>query len=275
MKKFLFLLTSFLGTLLTPNFLFAQEANSSKPIDFVMVTVITLTVLLTFFVFIMVFVSLDIIMILRKELYKDNPEEATTFWELVGGLKPMAAEKKLLLDEEFDGIKELDNPVPAWFNLLFYGTIAFGIAYLFVYHVWNMANLQDKEYEVEVAQANILKEEYMKKAMNNINETNVELLTDNSAIKNGEKIYQSNCATCHGKQGQGIVGPNLTDKFWLHGGKIGDVFKTVKNGVQNTGMIPWGDKLNPKQIQEVASYVLSLQGTNPTNPKAPEGQEIQ
>jgi cytochrome c oxidase cbb3-type subunit 3 len=275
MKKYLFILTNFLGVFLLPNFLFAQEASGGNPIDFVMVTIVILTVLLTFFVLIMVFVSLDVIMILRKELYKDNPEEATTFWELIGGLKPMAAEKKLLLDEDFDGIKELDNPVPAWFNVLFYGTIVIGIAYFFVYHVWNMADLQDKEYEVEVAQANILKEEYMKKAMNSINETNVVLLTDNTGVKNGEKLYQANCATCHGKQGQGIVGPNLTDKHWLHGNKIGDVFKTVKNGVQNTGMIPWGEKLNPKQIQEVSSYVLSLQGTNPANPKAPEGQEMQ
>ncbi|MDW8287418.1 MAG: cbb3-type cytochrome c oxidase N-terminal domain-containing protein [Flammeovirgaceae bacterium] len=269
MKK----LIGFLGIFLVPTWMLAQDTSGKEP-DFLMIGIITLTALLTFFVLIMVVVSLDVVMLLRKELYKDNPEVAKTFWEWIGSLKPLAAEKKLLLDEEYDGIQELDNPVPAWFNVLFYGTIAFGAFYLLIYHVWNVADLQDKEYEVEVAQATILKEEYMKKAMNAINETNVTLLTDATSLQNGEKIFQSNCASCHGKEGEGRVGPNLTDRFWLHGNKIGDVFKVVKNGVQNTGMIPWGDKLNPKQIQEVSSFVLSLKGKNPANPKAPEGIEM-
>lgn len=269
MKKWI----GFLGAFLVPSLLWAQDAGGKAP-DFLMIGIISLTVFLTFFVFIMVIVSLDVIMLLRKEIYKDNPEEAKTFWELVGGLKPLVAEKKLLLDEEYDGIQELDNPVPAWFNVLFYGTIAFGVFYLLIYHVWNAADLQDKEYEIEVAQAAILKEEYMKKAMNAINESNVTLLTDATSLQNGEKIFQGNCASCHGKEGEGRVGPNLTDKYWLHGNKITDVFRVVKNGVQNTGMIPWGDKLNPKQIQEVSSFVLSLQGKTPANPKAPEGVEM-
>ncbi len=188
------------------------------------------------------------------------------------GLAPLEKEKDILMDHDFDGIKELDNRIPPWFNYLFYGTIIFGIIYMLDFHVLKTGKLPVQEYQEEMQQADLQRAELIRSGAL-VNENNVKRLTDASALEDGKDIFKVNCVPCHGENGQGIIGPNLTDDYWIHGGGIKNVFKTIKYGVPAKGMLTWDGKLNPREIQEVASYVLSLQGTNPPNAKAPQGQK--
>ena len=192
-------------------------------------------------------------------------------WEKLMSLQPLSAEKGLLMEHEFDGIQELDNPTPAWFMYLFYTTIAFAVCYLLVYHVFKLAPLQYGEYKAEVAQAAIAKKAFLSKAANRVDESTVKLTTDPATLASGKTIFMTNCVPCHGAQGQGIIGPNLTDDYWLHGGKINDIFKTIEYGVPAKAMPTWEKQLSPKQISDVANYVKSLHGTNPPNAKAQQG----
>ena len=189
-------------------------------------------------------------------------------------LKPLSEEKSLLIEHDYDGIQELDNPTPAWFMYLFYVTIAFGIGYLLIYHVFGVGQLQDAEYRTEMAIAAKEKAAFLAKSANKVDENTVKLTTDASVLAAGKSIFQERCAACHGNNGQGMVGPNLTDDYWLHGNKISDVFKTIEYGVQSKGMPTWESQLTPKQISDVANYVKSLHGSNPANPKEPQGTKM-
>jgi len=189
------------------------------------------------------------------------------------GLKPIEQEKDILIDHEFDGIKELDNPVPGWFNMLFYGSIAVGIMYFITYHVADWGQSQEQEYVTEMKQAEVEKKAYLASSANNIDESTVMAITDAGTLDAGKAVFTANCVACHGDKGQGTVGPNLTDEYWLHGGEVGSVFKTIKYGVPDKGMISWEKTLTPKQISEVSNYILSLKGTNPANAKAPQGDK--
>lgn len=181
---------------------------------------------------------------------------------------PIEREGEIILDHNYDGIRELDNKLPPWWVYMFYATIVFGVFYMWYYHIYGSGNIQEDEYIAEMQQAEI----QMKLMASKVDENSVALLTDAAKIKNGEAVFVANCAPCHGKQGQGGVGPNLTDEYWLHGGSVKDIFKTVKYGVPAKGMIPWQAQLSPGQIQEVSSYIVKLKGTNPANPKAPQGE---
>jgi cytochrome c oxidase cbb3-type subunit 3 len=192
-------------------------------------------------------------------------------YDKISGLKPISQERELMMDEDYDGIAELDNNVPPWFNILFYGTIVFGFLYLLNYHVFNFGRLPLQEYSDEVYAADLKREELIRTGAF-INENTVVLLSDKASVDNGKQIFLANCIPCHGNNAEGTVGPNLTDQFWIHGGGIKNVFTTIKYGVPAKGMIAWQNQFNPKTMQEVASYVISLQGTNPANGKAPEGQ---
>jgi cytochrome c oxidase cbb3-type subunit III len=173
-------------------------------------------------------------------------------------------------DEDFDGIKELDNRVPPWFNYLFGATILFGVVYLLNYHVWQSSPLPRAEYAEEVNAADLSRRIRMV-AEGTVNEDDLIALNDDISLKAGQERFLKNCITCHGSHGEGIVGPNLTDQYWIHGGGIKNVYATIKNGVPEKGMISWKLVFTPKEIQQIASYVLSLQGSNPPNGKKPEG----
>lgn len=183
---------------------------------------------------------------------------------------PVESEETIILDHNYDGIKELDNVLPPWWKYLFYVTIVFSAIYVFNYHIINIWPLQDAEYKEEVR----LADEKIKELIGSgafITEKNVVVLSDPASISKGGEIFQKNCTSCHGMQAQGNIGPNLTDDYWIHGGGIQNVFKTISNGVLDKGMLSWKTQLKPKEIQQVASYVLSLHGTNPPNAKAPQG----
>ena len=202
---------------------------------------------------------------------KKVKEPKKDVWIKLLSLKPMAEEKEILIAHDYDGIQELDNPTPTWFMVLFYGTIIFGVCYLLIYHVFGLGQLQYDEYKTEVAQANIAKATYLGKAANRVDENTVKLVTDPTVISAGSVIFKQSCSPCHGDHGQGVVGPNLTDDYWLHGGKINDLFKTIKYGVPAKGMPNWEKQLSPKQIADVANYIKSLHGTHPANAKEQQG----
>ena len=181
-------------------------------------------------------------------------------------------EGELLLDHNYDGIKELDNVLPPWWVYMFYITIVFGFIYMIRFHVVNEYT-QEQEFEMAMAQAEIDIEEYKKTAKDLIDVSNVTLLTDASELAAGKKIYEVNCIACHKADGGESIGPNLTDEHWILGGGIKNVFNTlVKGGRDGKGMVSWQGILKPSEMQEVASYVLSLQGTNPIDAKAAEGE---
>jgi cytochrome c oxidase cbb3-type subunit 3 len=192
-------------------------------------------------------------------------------WNKLLSLRPMAEERELLIAHDYDGIQELDNPIPGWFMYLFYATIIFAVGYLLNYHVFHTGQLQYEEYRTEMVQADIAKKLYLSKSANQVDENTVKLVHDPEVLKAGEVIFGQNCKACHGEHAQGNVGPNLTDDFWLHGGKINDLFKTIKYGVLAKGMPTWEKQLSPKQIADVANYVKSLHGTKPAGAKEPQG----
>jgi cytochrome c oxidase cbb3-type subunit 3 len=211
------------------------------------------------------------------EAYKEVVEkEATESWlsrqyKKWAGAVPIEREEDVLFDHEFDGIRELDNKLPPWWVAMFYITIAFAVVYLGYYHLGSGAS-QAEEYEMEMEQAERAVAEYRARQAEQVDETNVTVVTDDQALSMAKTLYETNCMACHGMQGEGTVGPNLTDPYWIHGGSINDIFKTIKYGVPEKGMISWKTQLRATDMQNIASYILTLQGTNPPNGKAPEGE---
>lgn len=193
-----------------------------------------------------------------------------TYKKLLGS-KPIEQEGEIILDHNYDGIKELDNNLPPWWLYGFYTTIIFGVIYMVRYHVFN-ADDQFAEYEIEYAEAQRAIEEYKKTAKNLVDINTVELLTETADLNAGQKIFEVNCVVCHMADGGGGIGPNLTDDYWILGGGIKNVFKTVSEGGRDgKGMVAWKASLKPLEIAQVSSYLLQFQGTTPTNPKDPEG----
>ncbi len=184
---------------------------------------------------------------------------------------PVEREKEILLDHNYDGIKELDNILPPWWLWMFYISIAIGVVYFGYYHIAGKGLNSTEQYHAEMVAAEESVKAFLSTQSDEVDETNVEALVDDAALSAGQITFNTLCAVCHLESGAGSVGPNLTDKYWVHGGDIKDVFRTIKYGVPEKGMISWSSQLRPSQIQEVSSYILTLEGTNPENPKAPEG----
>ena len=212
-----------------------------------------------------------------KEIEENLPFAETQFFkgimQKLTRTRKIEEESELIMHHNYDGIQELDNVLPPWWVYLFYGTIAFSLIYLVRYHVLDYDN-QTAEFEKEMAEAKIQVEEYKKTAPDLMDKDKVTLLTDAESINAGKAIFQTNCIACHKADGGGTIGPNLTDKYWINGGGIKNVFNTIMEGGRaGKGMIAWKDQIKPSEIQKIASYVLSLQGTNPAGAKAPEGDE--
>ncbi|WP_437918283.1 cbb3-type cytochrome c oxidase N-terminal domain-containing protein [Sphingobacterium sp. LRF_L2] len=211
----------------------------------------------------------------EEKAKKSKKRDWQAIWNKLLSLRPLEEEKDIEIDHEYDGIKELDNPIPAWFNALFYSTVTFGVVYLLVYHVFGWGLNQDQEYNREIAIAEKEKQEYLAQAANLIDETSITIDETGTLAASGKAIFAANCVACHGNAGEGGIGPNLTDDFWLHGADIKDIFKVVKYGVPDKGMVPWEQTLTPGQIAEVVNYIITLRGTNPPNGKEPQGEKIE
>jgi cytochrome c oxidase cbb3-type subunit 3 len=198
-------------------------------------------------------------------------ESRLSFWDKFHDLKPIEREADLLLDHDYDGIKELDNSLPPWWKYGFYFTIFTGIIYLYYYHGGGNGPSSAEEYNIEVQKGEADKAAYLAKTAGNIDETNVKM-EDAVGIAAGKELFVKNCAPCHQPDGGGLVGPNLTDDYWLHGGALKDVFKTITYGYIDKGMKSWKGDFSPKQIQCLASFVKSLHGTKPAKPKDKQGE---
>ena len=187
---------------------------------------------------------------------------------------PITKEKEILLNHNYDGIRELDNNLPPWWVYGFYLTILIGVVYMGVYHFSAYGKSSEELYAIEMEQAQEAVERYLARQANKIDESNIMLLEDEKSLSDGKAIFDANCIACHLESGGGSpvsVGPNLTDKYWIHGGGIKNVFKTIKYGVPDKGMISWKTQMRPLDMHKVASYIISLQGTNPPNAKEPQG----
>jgi cytochrome c oxidase cbb3-type subunit 3 len=179
--------------------------------------------------------------------------------------------EKLDTGHSYDGIRELDNITPPWFQAAFYTTIIIGIIYLWYYHS-GVGKLQIEEYQESVDLANIEMLEYQKH-QKGIDENTIAFTTSGSELEEGAKLFQASCASCHAADGGGGTGPNLCDDSWIHGGSPKDIFKSIKYGWKEKGMIPWKDLYNDQKILKIASYMNTFQGKKPLSPKAPQGDK--
>jgi cytochrome c oxidase cbb3-type subunit 3 len=184
--------------------------------------------------------------------------------------KPIEEEYKIDTGHSYDGIRELDNIIPPWFTTAFLLTIVFGIGYLYRYHIAKSAPMQIEEYQMAVAAAELQHDEYLKTQANAIDENSVTIMTG-ADLDAGKKTFVTICAACHKADGGGMVGPNLTDEYWIHGGSLKNIFTTIKYGVPDKGMISWKEQLSPVQMAQVANYILTLKGTNPPDAKEKQG----
>jgi cytochrome c oxidase cbb3-type subunit 3 len=204
--------------------------------------------------------------------YAPEPSLWRRFWDKINGYRPMEKEAEIMLDHNYDGITELDNHLPPWWKWLFYGTIAWSVVYMVVYHISNTLPLMDQEYQNEVTLAQEQKAKYLaSQPALTIDENALKFENDAAIIQAGKKVFATNCTSCHNAEGQGSIGPNLTDEYWLHGGGVREIYTTIKNGVPEKGMISWATTLSPQQMRDVTFYIMSIKGTNPPNPKAPQG----
>ncbi len=178
--------------------------------------------------------------------------------------------ERLIKDHSYDGIKELDNDLPPWWKWLFYLTIIFSIVYMIRLFVFQSDDLiQTREYEVAMEKSNA-----DKPANTNSEPFKLEMLTSSADLEAGKETWIKICAACHLVDGGGLVGPNMTDNFWIHGNSVEDMFKIITNGVIEKGMIPYNTQLSEKARLQVISYILTdLVGSTPATPKAPEGTE--
>ena len=209
---------------------------------------------------------------LSEEEIKEVKRTRLTWWDRFNKMRPISQDAELDLGHEYDGIRELNNRLPPWWLYGFYLTIIFGAVYLWRFHVSHTAPSSEQEYVRSVEQAELKIPAYLKTKGEAVDENTVSLLTDPADIEEGRMVFIKSCASCHKESGAGDVGPNLTDDYWLHGNDMKNIFKTVKYGIN--AMPQWQNTYSNKQIAQVASYIKSLHGSNPPNPKAPQGVEI-
>jgi cytochrome c oxidase cbb3-type subunit III len=240
---------------------------------FLLIAVITteLLVILVMAWFVKRFLSKEKEVVALQSVVKEKQVDTKALWDKLNKFRPVEQEAAIDLGHNYDGIRELDNKLPPWWLYGFYVTILFGVIYLWRYHVAETAPLSKGEYEIAMKKADEQKAAYLSKSANNIDENTVKLLTDPAALTAGKNIFIQTCAACHTKEGAGGVGPNLTDDYWLHGGSVKDIFKTIKYGWPEKGMKSWKDDYSPVQIAQLTSFVKSLHGTNPPNAKEKQG----
>ncbi len=210
-----------------------------------------------------------------KTLYPDGikekaPKKTINVYEQLTAYVPIEEEHTILMDHEYDGIRELDNNLPPWWVYMFYACIVFAVLYFGYYHMMG-GPTQKQEYETELADYKASKEVEKKSSnVKSVDENSVVLLTDAGSIAFGKTLFEGNCQTCHGAGGKGLNGPNLTDEYWLYGGSVKDIFTTAKYGKIEKGMPAW-NILNGNKIQAIVSYIKQLKPA--ADGKAPQGNK--
>lgn len=291
------LLTGFLLTLST-NVLFGQAIEAAAPVKAKVPEIFFQPelYLLIFLFLIMLIAVISLTKSLKKLTYGMLPAEkrkaiqlerekeveeemnAPSFWtrfdrDILTKAVPVEKEVDIMLDHDYDGIKELDNSLPPWWVWGFYITIIWSFLYLGHYHLFRTGPLQTEEYNISMQEAADQAKEREAKMKDFVSAETITALNTPEALGAGKGIYTTNCVACHGVGGEGGVGPNLTDDFWIHGGGIKNIFKLITDGAPSKGMISWKSQLSPKQIQQVSSYILTMYGTNPAGGKEPQGEK--
>ena len=282
--------------LLSNNLIYAQNTNilisdSGLPkwVEYLVIVVAILLILGVFAVLASVFfmltnVQFTLFDIKKRGAYDEvgegklvsEKEEEESWWskvtDVMQGAVPVDHEEDVLLDHDYDGIHELDNKLPPWWLGIFYLSILYAVIYMGYYHFGGNGLTSAEKYDrqMEIAQAQV--DEYKANQVVFVDEANLVPLTEEADLAAGEKIYKANCVACHGQFGEGGIGPNMTDKYWIHGGDIKDLYKTIKEGVIDKGMQSWVALLPADQMHQVASYMLTFEGTNPPNQKEAQGE---
>ena len=281
MKKYLTLLTVlFLGY--SPSLL-AQTESSLQSMDQSQLSLLIILGVILGVIVLLLILMIYLMSFMATVLKKENPSLADepSWWEtfkerFVTGKVDEAfgseEKAKMMADHSYDGITELDNFMPPWLQYVFLGTVVFGVGYFVYYTVLGTGLTGVEEYQEELRVEAIAAEIRQASNLASIDESSVVFDESAGALAAGKTIFEANCAACHAADGGGGVGPNLTDAYWIHGGGIADIFKIVKYGVIEKGMVPWEDQLSPVEIQNVSSYILTLGGTSPANPKDPQGE---
>lgn len=210
-----------------------------------------------------------------KEVKKPKKSLWERLYKRATKVVPIEKEKDILMDHNYDGIRELDNSLPPWWVAMFYITIIFAVVYMTYHHFTGYGLSSEEKYEREMERAQEEVQAYLATQANLVDETNVEMLTDEASLEAGALIFKNQCAVCHGQFGEGGIGPNMTDNYYLHGGTIQDVFKTIKYGVPDKGMVSWKSQLSASDMAKVSSYIMTLVGTDPPNQKEPQGEFYQ
>jgi cytochrome c oxidase cbb3-type subunit III len=207
--------------------------------------------------------------------YVPEPNAWDKFWQRMNRSVPLQQEADIDMGHSYDGIRELDNHLPPWWKWLFYATIVWALVYVVVFHFSDTLPLSGEEYQQELAAAEAQAQRLKaSQPQATIDEATLQFTSDAAIIDAGKNLFSAfNCGSCHRTDGGGnAIGPNLTDVYWLHGGDVKQVYASIKDGYVDKGMPAWGKSMSPKEVRDVAFFVMSLQGTNPANAKAPQGE---
>lgn len=236
------------------------------------VIIVELLVILVLGLFVRSFLAKEKAVVASTGAVQKKSTSFKEIWDKLNKLRPIEEETNMDLGHDYDGIRELDNRLPPWWLYGFYVTILIGVIYIWRYHIAETAPLSKQEFEIAMQKAEEQKAAYLAKTASNVDENSVVFLNEPAALSAGKNNFVQMCAACHGKEGQGGVGPNLTDDYWINGGSMSDIFKVIKYGRAEKGMKSWQDDYSPVQIAQLASYIKSLHGTNPPNPKEQQGE---
>lgn len=184
---------------------------------------------------------------------------------------------RVIAGHTYDGIKEYDNPMPGWWVWTFVATVIFSVFYFVGIEYFGWVDTYEDDLEQSLAELQVIREAY---AAHNpsfeVDEASLATyLDDASAIDAGRSAFTTYCAACHGAEGQGTIGPNLTDDHWIHGGSLTEIYEVIANGVGAKGMPPWQGTLSAEEMAQVTAYIRSIHGTEPANAKAPEGELVE
>ncbi|MBK5271756.1 MAG: c-type cytochrome [Bacteroidia bacterium] len=279
------------GLLLISNLIFAQtDPATTETTSSAAQTIGGLSSSAFYIIITVIFLELVIILallaniriLLKVEKEKVAPElkpaiarkPMMTWWNRFNKFKPVEQEADIDLGHDYDGIRELDNRLPPWWLYGFYITIVFAVVYFWRSQVSHAAPSGIEEYEQSVQRADLKIQDYLKQKGEAVDENTVEYLNSQADLDAGKILFDdpAKCALCHRPDGGGNIGPNLADDYWINGGDIKSIFRTIKYGVDGKGMASWQTTFSPKQIAQIASYIKSLKGSNPPNPKEPQGQ---
>jgi len=286
-KKILYSFIVAVGALVfNPQQVFAQGSEVTVDQDVLLMSIVGL---LSFIIIVLIVVIFSLQSMKRTLISEEaqrrgvaETDKASELWSMIMAKLtrsvPIEKEADLLLDHNYDGIRELDNHLPPWWTWLFRITVVFGVVYVLVYHVFESAPLQTEAYEIEMAEAEAAiqaRQAALVASGEAFDESTIEFSDDPTILASGETIFKRQCAVCHSEDGGGGIGPNLTDEYFLHGATIGEIYNTVKVGVPDKGMISWEPVLSSEQMRDVSAYIITLVGTNPENPKEPQGDLVQ